>query len=284
MCTFSASDSAIALPTALPPTALPTALPAWLHWLEQCPSTNTWATAHASALQHGDVVFTRQQTAGRGQQGRTWQAPPGVLTASFVLDSIPAERLPGLSLAAGLAVIYAIADLAPDLQDLQLKWPNDVMLQQRKLAGILCESGGNRSSRVVVGIGLNRCADFAASELPDSLMQKAISLHQVAAIVPGEVALLKRLRQYLLETAGLLTSPHSLGLAALLPALRQRDFLLGRQIVVNRSGQQIAGEAVGIGDRGELLLRLAEGSLQKVTSGQVLWQNSSEAPQAYFKP
>ncbi|MBI4780236.1 MAG: biotin--[acetyl-CoA-carboxylase] ligase [Oscillatoriophycideae cyanobacterium NC_groundwater_1537_Pr4_S-0.65um_50_18] len=266
MCTFSASDPAIAIQTALP---------AWLHWLEQCPSTNTWAAAHASELQHGDVVFTRQQTAGRGQQGRTWQAPPGVLTASVVLDSIPVEQLPGLSLAAGLAVIYAIADLAPDLQNLQLKWPNDVMLQERKLAGILCEAGGNRSSRVIVGIGLNRCANFAASELPDSLIQKVISLHQVAAIVPNEFSLLERLRQYLLETAGLLTAPHSLGLTALLPALRQRDFLLGRQIVVNRSGQQIAGEAVGIGDRGELLLRLAEGSLRRVTSGQVLWQDLS---------
>ena len=208
--------------------------------------------ANFSILQQGDVIFTRQQTAGRGQQGRTWQAPPGVLTASIVLDSIPVENLPGLSLAAGLAVIYAIEDLT-DLQDiLRLKWPNDVMLQERKLAGILCESIVNRShSRVAVGIGLNRCVDFAQSGLEDSLIQKVISLHQATAIVPNEFPLLERLRHYLLETAGLLRSSaqHASGLAALLPALRQRDFLFGNPITLELPGEKIDGEAAGISDR-----------------------------------
>ena len=62
--------------------------PPWLHWLAQTPSTNSWALAHAAELQHGDVVFTPQQTAGRGQGDRVWYSPPGVLTASFVLDGV----------------------------------------------------------------------------------------------------------------------------------------------------------------------------------------------------
>ncbi len=254
--------------------------PPWLHWLEQCPSTNTWAIDRFSSLQHGDVVFTRQQTAGRGQQGRIWRSPPGVLTASIVLF-IPTEHLPGLSLAAGLAVIYAIEDLALDLREtLRLKWSNDVMLQERKLAGILCESVVNHhNSQVVVGIGLNRCVDFAQSGLDqpgleDNLLQKIISLHQVTAIVPDEFSLLEKLRHYLLETAGLLrSSVHHSSLTVLLPALRQRDFLLGKFITVELSGEQIVGTAMGMSDRGELLLRLADGGLRAFTSGRVLWQN-----------
>ena len=253
------------------------AYPPWLHWLEQCPSTNTWAIDHFSTLQHGDVVFTRQQTAGRGQQGRIWRSPPGVLTASIVLF-IPTEHLPGLSLAAGLAVIYAIEDLTNLREALRLKWPNDVMLRERKLAGILCESVVNHhNSQVVVGIGLNRCVDFAQPGLDqpgreDSLLQKTISLHQVGAIVPDEFSLLERLRHYLLETAGLLrSSVHHSSLTVLLPALRQRDFLLGKSITVELSREQIVGTAMGISDRGELLLRLADGGLRAFTSGHVLW-------------
>lgn len=252
--------------------------PPWLHLLEQCPSTNTWAIAHFSTLQHGDVVFTRQQTAGRGQRGRTWQSPPGVLTASVVL-SIPTEHLPGLSLAAGLAVIYAIEDLTDLQETLRLKWPNDVMLRERKLAGILCESVVNhRNSQVVVGIGLNRCADFAPSCLEDSLIQKVISLHQVSAIVPDELPLLERLRHYLMETAGLgrSSAPDS-SLITLLPALRQRDFLIGKLITIELLGEQITGEAMGMSDRGELLLRLADGKLRPFTSGHVLWQNPNSS-------
>jgi BirA family transcriptional regulator, biotin operon repressor / biotin---[acetyl-CoA-carboxylase] ligase len=128
--------------------------PAWLHWLDQTPSTNSWSIEHLSQLQHGDVVFTPQQTAGRGQFDRIWHSPPGVLTASFILDGLDPSQQSGLSLAVGLAVIYAIEDLAISCQNcLQLKWPNDIWYDQRKLAGILCEVS---KDRLIVGIGCNR--------------------------------------------------------------------------------------------------------------------------------
>jgi BirA family transcriptional regulator, biotin operon repressor / biotin---[acetyl-CoA-carboxylase] ligase len=251
--------------------------PAWLHWLDQCASTNSWAIDRFASLSHGDVVFTRQQTAGRGQQNRKWHAPSGVLTASFVLRSIPAAQLPSLSLAAGLAVIYAIEDLSTDLQgSLRLKWANDVLWQEQKLAGILCESvtaadSQISDSQVVVGIGLNRWVDLTPLDRPSletGWMQEAISLHQITAIVPDELALLTRLRHYLLETAGLLQWSTS-ALLKLLPALRQRDALRGKLITVEQAGEQIRGEAVGLGDRGELLLRDAEGRMRSLRSGHI---------------
>jgi BirA family transcriptional regulator, biotin operon repressor / biotin---[acetyl-CoA-carboxylase] ligase len=252
-------------------------IPEWLQWLETCPSTNTWAIANAACLHSGDVVFTQHQTAGRGQQGRTWHSPPGVLTASFVLDGIPAAQFPALSLAAGLAVIYAIEDLAADCEGhLRLKWPNDVLAQGYKLAGILCEASSRESlGRVVVGVGLNRC-EAIPQELAE-LAPQSISLDRLSASIPSELTLLERLRHYLRQTAGLLQytehqSGH--GLSALLPAIRSRDALLGQRIAVDVGGEQMTGEGAGLGDRGELLLRLNDGEVKSIVSGRITTQIS----------
>lgn len=260
-----------------------TDLPRWLHWVETCASTNTWAIDHAAALTHGDVVFTTNQTAGRGQHGRSWYAPPGVLTASVVLDGLPASQLPGLSLAAGLAVIYAVEDLLPNLRDeLRLKWPNDVWLHEHKLAGILCEavSGSKGYTRVVVGIGLNRCADFTYTNLGTAIAN-AISLHQVSTAVPDELSLLERLRHYLLQASSILSredlradrESEFSGLAALLPELRRRDALLGRQITMELPEGQFTGHAAGLDASGRLLLRLPDDRLQAFSSGRVMWRS-----------
>jgi len=250
--------------------------PEWLHCLEQCSSTNTWAMETRS-LQQGDVVFTRQQTAGRGQHGRSWDAPPGVLTASFVLEQIPVEELSGISLAAGLAVIHAVEALVPTLRgELRLKWTNDVFLQGRKLAGILCESAiqsSAQTARVIVGIGLNRWVKFEDwGEQND--FSRRISLHQVAmaagdpqGFTPDELPLLEQLRDDLLLTAERLRSQ---GIASLLWDLRERDFLKGKLITVETANESVTGEAIGMGDRGELRLRLLDGTERVFISGHVL--------------
>jgi BirA family biotin operon repressor/biotin-[acetyl-CoA-carboxylase] ligase len=264
----------------------PAERPEWLYWLEQCPSTNTWAIAHLAKLEHGAVIFTQRQTAGRGQQGRIWHAPSGVLTLSIVLNQIPVEHLPRLSLVAGLAVIYAIEDLAPDLQEsLRLKWPNDVLANRRKLAGILCESvvSSSTQGRVVVGIGLNRQVNFCQPDVDPQLSKTAISFHQITASIPDEFSLIQRLRHYLLQTAGLMrwqrasdANPQDLtqssaGLTPLLPALRQRDALLGQPITVELPGERLSGYGCGISDRGYLLLALPDGSQRPIISGHITY-------------
>ncbi|MEG5038769.1 MULTISPECIES: biotin--[acetyl-CoA-carboxylase] ligase [unclassified Microcoleus] len=252
-------------------------LPHWLHSLDTCPSTNSWAHARAAQLHHGDVVFTKRQTSGRGQHGRTWHAPTGVLTVSFVLDNLNPNLLPGLSLAAGLAVIYAIEDLVPDCRDrLRLKWPNDVWIDRHKLAGILCEAtSGNvfGKTRAVVGIGLNRCVDFAAAGLDERDLGNAVSLHSIASTVPDELCLVDRLRHYLLELADMFSTtdkPASKsGLALLLPELRRRDALIGCPVAIELASETICGEAAGIDGCGRLLVCLAGDRIQAFTSGRV---------------
>jgi BirA family transcriptional regulator, biotin operon repressor / biotin---[acetyl-CoA-carboxylase] ligase len=241
--------------------------PRWLHWLVQTPSTNSWAIAHAHELQHGDVVFTQQQTAGRGQGDRVWYSPPGVLTASFVLDGVAHHYWPTLSLASGLAVIYAIEDLLPDCRTLlQLKWPNDVCYQQRKLAGILAEGQGQR---VVVGIGCNRQVDVSGWDTSIN----PISLHQIQPIVPSELLMLERLRHYLLELAGMLTATSHSGFAPLLPELRRRDGLFGQEVSIDLSPsnpeQHWSGTGLGIDEQGRYQIQNGDGVVRSFAAGRI---------------
>ncbi len=247
-------------------------LPPWLKHLEECSSTNAWAIEHLSDLDHGTVVFTRHQTHGRGQQGRIWHSPPGVLTLSVVLDQLPAAQLPQFSLIAGLAVIYAIEDLIPSLQNqLRLKWTNDVWLSDRKLAGILCEgvtSGMNNGTKLVVGIGFNYQADF--SHLDSQTVKNPISLHEVVSVLPNEYFLIEKLRSYLLQLAGLIQSSiHSSRSSDLLSVVEERDALLGKFITIETSQEQISGEAIGIDDQGCLRLRLPDDTVRTFMSGHV---------------
>ncbi len=236
--------------------------PDWLHWLATCPSTNTWAAAHCADLAHGAVVFTPCQTAGRGQWGRRWIGPSGVLTASFVLRSaIPIGQLGQISLLAGLAVIQALEQLAPELAShLQIKWPNDVWLDGRKLAGILSEV---TDGVVIVGIGLNRKADFGGTELAD----RAISLHEVVPTVPSERLLLETLRSQLLD---LTSSPTGKLKTTWVRAINARDLLRDRTITIQLGAETLVGVGLGIDWEGGYQLRLPDGTLKSLRSGQIL--------------
>ncbi len=248
-------------------------LPPWLHWLDECASTNTWALQSLDKLTQGDVVFTPRQTAGRGQQGRDWYAPPGVLTASFILEPLAVNALPCLSLAAGLAVIHALEDLVSlPANALGIKWPNDVLLWGRKLAGVLCEA---RCPKVVVGIGLNRAVDWptvpATGEVNLSLKQVA-SLTEVTATPPDVMILLVKLRDYLLQAQGVIQQK---GLMPLLPQLRQRDVLYGCPLVVSTGEGDLAAVGAGLDDQGRLLIQGREGAITALAAGRVLvWEHS----------
>jgi BirA family transcriptional regulator, biotin operon repressor / biotin---[acetyl-CoA-carboxylase] ligase len=200
-------------------------------------------------------------------------APAGVLTASFVLRSLPVESFGRLSLLAGLAVIRVLTQLTPELSPrLQIKWPNDIWLDGRKLAGILSETAQNqnqtqadRQVMIVVGIGLNRQADFTQT----ALAARAISLHQVMSVVPSDRELLEHLRLQLLELAA------AARLSALLRpewvrAINQQDLLRDRTITLQVGAETIVGVGLGIDWQGGYQLRLPNGTVRSVRSAQIL--------------
>ncbi len=160
----------------------------WLHWIKTCPSTNRIALDRAADLAHGDAIFTRQQTAGRGQRDRVWQSPEGVITVSFVLHELSPAQLSCLSFSAGLAIINTIEALIPTLvNEPKLKWPNDILIHDRKVAGILCERRSSLPQTAVIGIGLNRSVTFAENAFdPTDSSTQPISLHEIAPEVPDD--------------------------------------------------------------------------------------------------
>lgn len=210
-------------------------------------STNARARELAArGAPHGTLVTAAAQSAGRGRQGRTWSAPPGqALLCSLVLRDPP--RL--LPLAAGVAV----AELAGEAA--RVKWPNDILLGGRKLAGILVE-GRPQERWAVLGIGVN--VAVRVEELPAELRQSAATLGRSPADVEG---VLERL-------LGLLERWVAAPDADVLAALRARDALYASEI---RWGAG-AGVAAGIDEAGRLLVDTAAGRVA-LESGEVHLQS-----------
>jgi BirA family biotin operon repressor/biotin-[acetyl-CoA-carboxylase] ligase len=207
-------------------------------------STNEQARALAAAgAPHGTLVTASAQTAGRGRQGRTWVAPPG---RALLLSVIVREPAALLSLRAGLAV----ADLAGPSS--LVKWPNDVLLDGRKVAGVLVE--GRPAERwAVVGIGVNAAVDVAS--MPVELRERAGSLGLAPAELPAALrSLLAALDRRLAASE-----------EDVLEALRSRDALLGQ--TVRWSGG--LGTGAGIAPDGSLQVDLGGGASVSLDAGEV---------------
>jgi BirA family biotin operon repressor/biotin-[acetyl-CoA-carboxylase] ligase len=206
-------------------------------------STNARARALAEAgAPHGTLVTASEQTAGRGRQGRAWVTPPGVaIAASLILREFD-DLLP---LRAGLAV----ADLAG--ADARVKWPNDVLLRGRKVAGILAEA--RAPAWAVLGIGVNVALDPAA--LPPEVAEIAGTLGRA----PEDLE--DALDELLAALAHRLAQPP----AELLADLRPRDALLGAR--VRWSGGE--GTGAGIDDGGALLVTGPDGTTRALAAGEV---------------
>jgi BirA family biotin operon repressor/biotin-[acetyl-CoA-carboxylase] ligase len=196
----------------------------------------------AAGAPHGTVVTAGEQTAGRGRQGRTWTAPPGrALLASLLLRDWP-RLLP-------LAAALAVADVAGDRA--AIKWPNDVQLDWRKVAGILVE-GRPQEGWMVLGIGLN--VALRPEDLPAELRDTATTLgREPAEVEPTLMGLLERLERWL-------AAPHD----EVLSAFRARDALHGREVAW--AGGE--GTAEGIDAEGRLLVRAGE-EVQALDAGEV---------------
>ncbi len=212
--------------------------------LRETDSTNERARALAAAgAPHGTLVTASRQTAGRGRQGRAWADQPGrALLVSVVIRQLD----PLLSLRAGLAV----ADVAGD--HARVKWPNDVLLDGRKVAGILVE-GRPQDGWAVIGIGVNVAVELDG--LPDEVRAIAGTLGRDPATLETTLDELLRALEARLAEPG----------EAVVAALRERDALLGRPV------RWATGEGTGAGidDTGALLVVSAGGERLKLDAGEV---------------
>ena len=221
-------------------------------------STNDLARELAIAgAPAGTVVLAEEQTAGRGRQGRSWIAPPGrALTLSIVVRTSD-EALAMLPLTVAVAVCEACESVSP--VEAAVKWPNDVWIGERKVAGILIEARP-QDRWAVVGIGVN--VDTAAEELPAELRETATSLRIATG---GEVGREAALHALLEALAGQIEAAPE----AVLAAYRERDALHGRRIEWTSGSQHLAGEAQGVDEDGNLVVFTADGERTTLAAGEV---------------
>jgi len=232
--------------------------------LEQVDSTSSWLE-RAGVPDGGRVriCIAEQQTAGRGRRGRRWYAGPGV-AATFSLgrcfDRSPSDLL-GLSLVVGVALADVLS--GEGIPGIRLKWPNDVVVQGAKLAGILVELSGESAgpARAIVGVGLNHDLGESAA----AVGQPATDVVRLLDPAPDRSALAGRCMASLV---GALDRFERAGFAPLQDAWRQYDALAGQAVRVDTGGRAIDGIAEGIDPSGALVVQ-TPGGRRRFLSGEV---------------
>jgi BirA family transcriptional regulator, biotin operon repressor / biotin---[acetyl-CoA-carboxylase] ligase len=232
-------------------------------------STNDDAKrAAAAGAPHGAAFVSDCQTAGRGRGGHAWHSPAreNVYLSLVLRLGLDPTALAPLPLVAGIAVARVV-DIALAGDRARIKWPNDVYVDEKKIAGVLAETTTRAGEPpvAIVGVGLN----VLGATFPEGFPTPPTSL-QLAGPEAGAPPLDRdALAAALLHELG--TAAAELGkegLAAFRPELARRDFLAGRRVTVG----DVAGTAAGFDERGSLLVRSDRGALHALASGEVRWQ------------
>ncbi|HWK47858.1 MAG TPA: biotin--[acetyl-CoA-carboxylase] ligase [Stellaceae bacterium] len=251
--------------TAGPCAALTLAEPFRAVFFETIGSTSAEAKQRAAAgAVHGTVIWAAEQAAGHGRRGRPWRSPPGNLYMSVVLRPpvVPA-RAAELAFVAVVALADAVAPVLPPSVDIALKWPNDLLLDGAKTAGILLEAEGgaqDTASWVVLGIGVNLVSAPQGTPYPATcLAELGVSSSPAAMLRRLIDALDARYREWIEG-----------GFAPIRAAWLARARGLGGPIELHREGSLVAGRFADLDATGALVLDTAEGRL-RITAGDVFF-------------
>lgn len=223
-------------------------------------STNSEARRLAAAgAAEGTVVVADQQTAGRGRDGRIWASPPGNLYCSTILrPNLPPARSAELAFLAAVALGESLDELVPMNTRIGFKWPNDVLVEGRKVAGMLLESDG---AAIVLGLGVNCASHPAGTEFP------ATDLAAVIGVAPRPMAVLDG---FLGALALWYDRWMRDGFAVIRQAWRGRAEGMGGAIRVRTARETWTGRFLDLDDHGVLLLETTEG-LKRIAAGDVFF-------------
>ncbi|GHU81744.1 bifunctional ligase/repressor BirA [Clostridia bacterium] len=217
--------------------------------------------------EHGTVVIAGEQTLGKGRFGREWSSPKGTgiwLSVLLRTDMSPAN-ISGITLAAGLGICKAIRSLTGC--NAQIKWPNDIIIGNKKICGILTEmtAEADRINYAVLGVGIN----VNTAEFPVEIEHKATSLMLATGRKVPRLNLLSEILQQLeIELDEYLLNPQN----DLISQYRRLCATIGREVAVSRNNTNLQGKAVNIDNNGELVVKLADGKQISVSSGEVTVQ------------
>ena len=239
-----------------------------LHYFEKIGSTNTQAREFAErGAAEGEVVIAETQTHGRGRLSRRWESPPFKnLSLSFILrPRLSPRHAPQITLAAAVALVETAGSFLP--RHPSIKWPNDILVDGKKLAGILteaaCDTG--RVEYVILGIGLN--LNYRADAMPEELRHRATSMADLIGRNVSRESVLVRLIQDLDRCYGELEES---GFEALRPRWEAHFALRGQRVQVEVGGQTVIGLAQGIDREGALIVEDEQGQRRSIVAGDVI--------------
>jgi BirA family transcriptional regulator, biotin operon repressor / biotin---[acetyl-CoA-carboxylase] ligase len=228
-----------------------------LHYEPSCSSTQDLArTAATTGAEQGWTVITDLQLEGRGRHGRTWVAPSGTAILFSTILHPPVDVLPLLPLLAALSVAGGIESATGVVAE--LKWPNDVLVNNQKLGGILLEHPGGAA--VILGVGVN------VNQLAADLPERATSLLALTGQSLDREALLAAIFN---DLANAYDRADREGVDWIVPGWRSRSSMLGKPVAFQRDGETIRGVAEDLGVDGALLVRLDNGTRISVIAGEV---------------
>ena len=244
--------------------------------IEVTDSTNLLLKAEAESglAREGAVIRAEHQIMGRGRLSRCWESPPGksLLFSALLYPDIPHEGLPLIGLAVSLAVIDGLEEWLSkwenngtlSISDINLKWPNDILVGGKKLCGILCESSVGTDGRrfVVAGVGLN--VNQCAEDFSRGIRGTATSLYMLTRSVNDRDTLfgliLEQLDVYYDKI-------NKYGSGWVARAWIKRAGITGKEVIVSQQNERIRGVCVGIEPSGALLLKTEDGKIVAVHSG-----------------
>lgn len=237
------------------------------HYFAEIDSTNSYARQLAeNGTREGEIVIAEAQTQGRGRLGRRWQSPPFAnLYFSVILrPQLLPVHAPQITLMAAVALAETVASFIP--QPATIKWPNDILVGGKKLAGILTEAAcdSERLHHVILGIGVN--LNYRLAAMPNEIRTRATSVAELTGKSVSRESFLRRLIHDLDRCYGELEET---GFGALAPRWEAHFGLRGQRVRVELLDQVVAGRAIGIDRDGALLVEDEQGAVKRVIAGDV---------------
>lgn len=242
-----------------------------LYIYNEISSTNTIAKfLSENGIENGSAVIAEKQTAGRGRSGKSWESPLGGVWLSVILTpNADYSKIPLITLATGVAVANTFEKIG--VENPEIKWPNDIMINGKKASGILTEAvtNSNHIENIIIGVGID--ANLSIEDFPKELHDSTTSLEIELGRKVDENLLIKIFLEEIEKIIRLFNQEHY---EEILKEWRKRSYTIGRIIEVKKPfNKSFDAYAIGISKEGALIVEKSDGTLEKVISGECIIKN-----------
>ena len=242
-----------------------------LYVYREVSSTNTVAKfLSMNNVENGTVVISEKQTKAKGRSGKSWESPLGGVWLSIILKpNVEQSKFPMITLATGVAVAKTLEKVG--VENPEIKWPNDIMINGKKVCGILTEAVAkfNTVENVIIGVGID--ANLEASQFPEELQSGTTTLKDELKREGNENILIKIFLEEFEKISELFNHE---GYESILKEWRKRSYSIGKIVEVREPfNTYYDGYVVGIDKDGVLIVEKIDGTLKKVISGECIIKN-----------